>query len=172
MNPLGAFSLEAKAIAAGVLILALLGSLAWFVHHERQIGAAAVTAAVQHAADVATAANAAESARRQATQQENLHEADRFNAARAVDAAGLDAVVRRLHNDAASGRLAAADPAAAGSSQAAGLPAAGMVPADVYLRAVDAAADLAKAVDCLRGVSELCAGDYDALTKSPIGSAP
>lgn len=157
-------SLEFKAIAAAVAIAAALGGFAWLVHHERAIGAEAVTAAVQHAADVATAANAAETARRQATQQENLHEADRFNAARAADAVGLDAVVRRLHDDATSGRLAAAHPASAGASQADSLPGPAVVPAELYLRAVDAAASAAEYADCLRGVSELCARDYDALS--------
>lgn len=157
-------SLEVKAIAGAVAVAAALGGLAWFVHHEREIGAEKVRSAVQHAADVQTAANAVESARRVATQQENLHEADRFNAARAVDSVGLDAVVRRLHDDATSGRLAAVHPAASGAGPASSVPGAPMVPAELYLRAVDAAASAAQYADCLRGISELCAKDYDALS--------
>ena len=162
MSPLGI-----KILAGLALVLAICIGLGLWGAHQEALGRAQADAAQAQQALAGERAARAESDRRVASQQENLNEDQRFASARAADAAGLDAVARRLHDDAARGRLGAADPAAAAASQGSGMPAAPMVRADVYFRALDAAVVLAKHVDCLHGVSELCARDYDALTPRP-----
>ena len=161
MNPFGTFSLEAKLIAGAVALLALLAGVLWVVHDLEAAGAAKAAAAEAKAAAAATAANAAETTRRETAQQENLREANTFNAAAAVDARDLAAVVQRMRVAAAGGRGATIHSgAAAGSSPASG---AGMVPADVFLELVDRAAGLAEYADSARIAGQLCERDYGAL---------
>lgn len=161
--PFGLSVLGVKILAGLALVAALLLGYGLWSAHEQSIGAAIVRADNAQKALAGERAARVESDRRVAAQQENLHEDERFAAARAADAAGLDAVVGRLHDDAARGRLGPVNPAASAAGPAASVPTAPVVSADLYLRAVDAAAALAKYADCLRGVSELCARDYDSL---------
>jgi hypothetical protein len=79
--------LQLRLIVGASIILALVGGLAWFVHHERQIGAAKIRAAVEVATAQAAASAAAETARRLGAQQEVVNEAQK-QAAAAKAAAG------------------------------------------------------------------------------------
>lgn len=152
-----------KLIAAALLALALLGGYAAWHHH---------VTGQQHDADIAeqreadarqAAANQATREAQARTQQENANEATRLDTARADAARGLDATVQRLRDHYAVGAAPAARAGLASASAASSVPQAGMVPAEVYFRAVDAAAELAKYADCLESGGELCAHDYDAL---------
>jgi hypothetical protein len=152
-----------RLIAIALAVAALSAGLWGFIHHQRTLGKAEEVTAETQRALTASIANQAVTAQRIAAQQENLNEDARFATARAVDAASLDAVARRLHDSAASGRLGSADSATSAASYPGSMPAAPMVRADVYFRALDAAVALAKSVDCARGVSELCTKDYGTL---------
>jgi len=155
---------ELRLIGIGLLVLALLGGYAAWHHH---------VTSQQHDADIAEQreANARQAAANQAardaqarTQQENANEVTRLDAARADAARGLDATVQRLRDRYGAQRpIAAVRAGSAGASAASSVPPPGMVPADVYFRAVDAARDLARYADCLESGGELCARDYDAL---------
>lgn len=161
MNPLGSLSLEAKLIAGAFALLALLAGVLWIVHDLEAAGAAKAVEAQNKANAAAAARNQVESDRRATAQQENLREANTFNAAAAVDARSLDAVVQRVHVAAAGGRLAARD---TGTAQG-GAPAAGaaVVPAGLYLQLVDRARELAEYADAAHSAGQLCERDYDAL---------
>lgn len=165
-------SLEIKILAGLALVVALLIGVWAYNAHEQALGAAQFKADAAEKALAATQAAQAESTRREGVQQENLHESDRFNTQRAVDARDLDAVAERVRIAAASGRLAPGNSAAAAPSQAGSVPAAAVVSAELFIRAVEMARDAAKSADCLRGIGELCAGDYGALTNSAASSAP
>lgn len=163
---------EAKLIAGAVAALALAGAVGYVVHHERAIGASAVTAAVadQHAKDVDAAR--AQEARITAVQQETDREADKFNLA-----AQLAAPRARSAADGLQQRFAAinascvpSDPAASGGSAAAS--AAADLRADVLRRVADAALAAASAADAARAAGLRAQGRYDALTNSAAGSAP
>jgi hypothetical protein len=158
--------LEIEALAALVLVTGALAGLHFYDAHQRALGAAAVTSAVQKAAAKAEAVNAARAASVAAEQATNLREANNANFQHQADARGLDAIVQRLHDSAARGGSHAAPTARpAGASQPdKGVPSAGMVPADVYLRAVDAARDASEYADCLSTAGRLCAADYSSLT--------
>lgn len=157
-------SLEIKIVAGLALVVALLIGVWAYNAHEQALGAAQFKADAAEKALAATQAAQAESTRREGVQQENLHESDRFNAQRALDARDLDAAAERVRIAAASGRLAPSNSAAAGPGQAGSMPAAAVVSAELFDRAVQMAVDASKLADCRGGVSELCARDYDALT--------
>lgn len=162
-------SVEAKLIAGATAALALAAAVWGVLAHERHLGAQQLRAAVQHEADAASAANAAEGARRAAVQQENLRDQAQFDARRLADARDLDAAVQRLRQQAAARRRTAPrDPGTAVVGAPPG--AAGDLPADMCGRAVEAvaaAASIAEYADSLRSSGQLCAADYDALRKQP-----
>jgi hypothetical protein len=146
-----------------MLTVVALGAL--FVHHERELGAHAVRAAVAEAAASAAQANAAESARRVTEIQEVTRDAQRSSAQLAVNlaaAAGqrhdidglLDALVRR---GATTG-----NPATAGGSSPAD--AASQLLADLYRGADEAAGIYAAEADRRGTAGSACERSYDALT--------
>jgi hypothetical protein len=154
--------LEAKLIAAALIVAALLAGWLAFQHHEKQIAVDAITADRKDAKAVADVQRAAETA----TQKENTYEAQRL-AARAADDAALarDAGARLQQRAVAAGGRATAA-AAAGSAPAAG---ADVVPADVFGRVVDVARQLAAVAD-QRGIAgDTCERDYSALTAAASG---
>lgn len=158
-------SLEAKAIGYALAAAALLGVLAWFVHHERQIGASAITAAVadQHAKDVDAAR--AKEAQITSDQEAANHEADRFRTAAALAARDARDAGDRLQQRfaAINARCLPGDPAASAGSPAASD--AADVRADVLRRVVEAARLAASAADASRAAGAQAAGAYDALTR-------
>jgi len=164
-------SLEARLIAWAVAAAAALGGLAWFVHHERAIGADAVTAAVanQHAKDV-DAARARET-QIHSDQEAANHEADRFHLAATLDARDARDSGDRLQQRfaAVNARCLPGDPAASGAGAAADD--AVRVRADVLGRVIEAARLAASAADAAHGAGLNAERDYDAL-KSAAGSAP
>lgn len=146
---------EIKLIGYALAVAAVLGAVWAFIAHERGIGEAKAVAAQAQA-------DAKEYQRRVVVQQENLHEANLYAQQVVAGSRDLDRTVASLHERYAPKRATAAAASVPGHAES--VPSADMVPPDVYLRAVDAATELARAVDCLRGVSELCVKDYGALT--------
>jgi Protein of unknown function (DUF2514) len=165
-------SLEVRLIAWAVAAAAALGGLAWFVHHERALGASEVTAAVadQHAKDV-DAARARET-QIHSDQEAADHEADKFRLAAQMAARDArDAGDRLQHRFAAiNAGCVPGDPAASGAGPAADDAAA--VRSDVLRRVVEAARLAASAADAAHGAGLNAERDYDALTNSAAGSAP
>lgn len=159
-----ALPLEAKLIAGAVALAAALGSFAWFTHHERAIGASAVTAAVadRHAKDVDAAR--AEESRIHIAQESSDHEADKFNLAAALAAPRARSAADGLQQRFAAVNVScvpgdtAASPGGPPASSAADLR------ADVLRRVAEAALEVASAADGSRGAGERAAGRYDALT--------
>lgn len=148
-------------------IVALLAGFGLFVHHERQIGAQKVEAAVHAAASEATASAATETTRRIVAIQGVVHDTQESAARVAADAASasvardalrvqLDAVVR--------GRRVPGNPASAVS----GPPVDGSDPigvlADVLGRA-DARADIVERLADERRIrAAACEASFDSLT--------
>lgn len=145
---------ELRLIAYALGVAAVLAAVWGFIAHERSIGAEKIKAEI-------AASTAKELQRRVTVQQENLHEADLYAQQMAAGSRDLDRTVASLHEHFSPSVRPVAAPVPGHPES---VPSPDMVPADVYLRAVDAASELARAVDCLRGVSELCAKDYGALT--------
>lgn len=160
-------TLDLKLIGIGLLVLALLGGYAAWHHHVVVQQRDADQAAQREADARQAAANQAARDAQAQIQKENADDTTRFDARRAVDARDLDATVQRLHDRYAIGAAPAGCAGSASASAASGVPQAGMVPADVYFRAVNAAAELARYADCLESGGELCARDYDALKAPP-----
>jgi hypothetical protein len=150
------------AIAAGVLLAG--AGIGWTVRDWRA-DADALEAAQAHAQVLA--ANALETERRLARQQEAAHAADKMRRAAAADAAAVRDVAERLR------KYAAALGAACGAPTAPDSPAsgsAGPVLADMLGRAVSAAQELAAVADERGAALSECAGRYDAL-RPPAGPA-
>ena len=156
-------------------IVALAGTGAALVHHEREIGAARVERVRQaeHAAAAAVAASAAASAgaetqRREAHIQEIVHATQDQAARVAADAAAADRERDALRLQlaayrAAGGGAVPGHPAAAASSAPAG-PGADVL-ADLLQRAVDRDVELARIAD-ERGVAgSACERYADTLTR-------
>jgi hypothetical protein len=160
VSPLG---LEAKLIAGALALAALLGGLAWFVNHERSLGAAAVTAAAadQHAKDV----DSARTREAQITTAQGAadHEADRFHLAAALDARDAVDADHRLQQRfaAVNARCVPGNPAAAASGQAASQPDAR---ADTFRMVIEAARQLAADADAEHAAGVVAEKHYDALT--------
>lgn len=171
MNLLAMIPLRAWAYLGAVL--ALVAGLAFFVHHERDIGRAEVRAewaaeraALQAAAASATALNQTESIRRTAAQTEIAHDAEtsiaRLDAGRAPAVVAARGLRERAAAVAASCGATTGDPAASGPSPAASAP--GVVLADVLGRLDDVAGELAEALDRSHIAGLACERSYDALT--------
>lgn len=165
-------SLEIKAAAIVALVVALLIGKAAYDSHEQKLGAAPVLAGVQRASDAASAADAVRLVQIQSDQKEDAHEASSRDAARVADARSVDAVVQRLRDNSVRRQAGAPNPGAVGSSQAASLPGADVVPGELYRSALAALADteqdlrdVAGYADCLRTGGQLCADDYAAAVK-------
>lgn len=158
-------SLEAKLIAWAIAAAAALGALAWFIHHEREIGASAITAAVadRHAKDV-DAARTREAQIRTA-QEASDHEADKFNLAAQLAAPRARSAADSLQQRFASINTCSvpSDPAASAGSPAAS--SAADLRADVLRRVAEAALAVASAADAGRGAGLKSEGRYDALTR-------
>lgn len=167
MLPLG---LEAKLIGIALAVAALLAALWGFIHHEREIGAEKVKAAVTAEAQKQATANAIETARRESAQQEISREAESANVRARDDHLAAAGASARLLQRLARRSPAASDPAAADP----GAPASGAatVPLDVFVRIDDAAGQLGAYADQLRISLDACTGSYNALTKPAAGSAP
>lgn len=157
-------SLEVRLIAWAVAAAAALGGLAWFVHHERALGASEVTAAVadQHAKDV-------DAARARETQIHDAQEASDREADKFALQAAMAAPRARSAADGLQQRFAAinagcvpGDPAASAGSPAAST--AADLRADVLRRVAEAALAVASAADGSRGAGQRAEGRYDALT--------
>jgi hypothetical protein len=162
--PFGLSPACVKFIAIGLLVLALLGALAWVIHHLKQEGAAEVIAATaaQHSKDVDAAR--AQEAKIAADQSEAAREADKFNSLAALGAehavrAG-DSVQHRF--DAINARCVPGSPAASAPGQAASD--AADLRADVFRRLREAAGQFAATADHAHGAGQLAADSYDALT--------
>lgn len=157
-------SLEARLIAWAVSAAALLGGLAWFIHHERELGAQGqqLAAARQHERDVAAAR--AREAQIHSDQEAANHEADRFHLAAALDASDARDAGDRLQQRfaAVNARCLPSDPAASGTGAAAND--AARVRSDVLRRVVEAARLAASAADAAHGAGLNAEQDYDALT--------
>jgi hypothetical protein len=157
-------AIELRLLAYVLVAAGVLGLGAWLVHHERQIGADTVNAAVadQHAKDV-DAARAREM-QIHTDQETSNHEADRFRTAAQLDARDARDAGDRLQQRfaAVNARCLPGDPAASAGGAAAD-PAAG-VRADVLRRVVAAARLAASAADASRAAGTQAAGAYDALT--------
>ena len=164
MNPLGTFSLEAKAIAAAVLVLALLCAAWGLVHHFETLGAAQAVADQAKQALAGEQAARAESDRRaSAVQQKADHADQKASAARAdADSARTAAERLRLRLAAAERGRAAVNSCAPDPGASASAPA--FVPYDVFARVDDAAGQLGSYADQLRVSLDACIGSYRALT--------
>lgn len=88
--PFGFSPFAVKAIGIGLLVLALLGAFAWFVHSEREIGAQQVRTEVAAATAAQKAVDDAESQRRVAEQQGIAHDAQLQASAASAAAARAD----------------------------------------------------------------------------------
>jgi len=146
-------------LGAGVLAMCLF---AGFVHHERKVGAEKVVAAAREAAAKATAANQAETQRREVAMKDISNEAQRLST-RAVDdaadarAAG-DRLLDRARRGAAPGNPASAPGGAPGA-------AAVRVQPDMLRDLVQAAQRYAELAD-QRGIAgQACERSYDSLTR-------
>lgn len=156
-------AVELRLLAYGLAAAGVLGIGAWVVHHERQIGADAVNAAVadQHAKDV-DAARARET-QIHTDQEASNHEADRFRTAAQLDARDARDAGDRLQQRfaAVNPRCLPGDPAASAGGPAASQPDAR---ADAFRVVVEAARRLAADADAERAAGSQAAGAYDALT--------
>lgn len=163
MNPLSSFSMEAKAIALGVLALALLGAAWGLVHHVETLGAAQAVADQAKQALAGERAARAESDRRAVAVQQKADHADQAASAARADADAARTADQRLRlrlTAAERGRAAvnscAADPGASASAPA-------FVPYDVFAGVDDAAGQLGAYADKLRVSLDACIGSYEAL---------
>lgn len=160
MNP---FGLEAKLIAGGVLLLALLGALWGFIHHERTLGAAEVTAAATAQALAATQENLRESNRRTAAIESTAHDADQAASAARSDADAARSSGERLRERIAALNRSAADHPAAAASGPASI-SADTVPADLLASVVYSAGRYAAIADEARIAGQACEQSYRQLT--------
>jgi hypothetical protein len=171
MNPLY------KLAAIALVVLGLAGAVTFAIHRygngRYEAGKAEVTAkwdkerAQQAAAALAESqANARETQRRLAAQQESQHEYDAQLAQARRDAAAanaaLDGLRKRANQYAAAARRAASNPAAVGNSAPAS-DAAGVL-ADVLGKLGGRAQLLAAYADAARRAGKQCERDYDALS--------
>lgn len=163
--PFGLSTVAAKAIGIGLLVLALLGAFAWFVHSEREVGAQQVRAEVAAATAAQKAVDDAETQRRMAEQQGIVHDAQLQASAAHVDAAradgARDALRLQLAAFVAANRRPADSPASSGSAPAGD---ALDVLADVLSRADQRAGDLAKLADDRGTAGAACQHAYESLT--------
>lgn len=165
-----------KAALAAAAVSALLGMYAWRVHVEREIGRDEIRAEFNAhiakqmaAAMVEEQANAKESFRRLARQQENQRAQDLLLAAArrdaALNAADADSM-RTQQADTARRWRDALDHSPTGE-QCAAAGAAITVQADLLGRSDGTSGELASYADAARAAGLKCQADYDALTASP-----
>jgi hypothetical protein len=157
---------ESKLIAYVVLLLACIGGLWLFVHHERQIGAERVTAEVAKATAAKAAEDERETVRRVQAQAEIAHDATvQADAARAgAAAADRAAASLRVQLNAFVANARAAHPAPTAASEA-GDPIG--VLATLLGSADDFAGRVAAEADANRIAGDACVRAYDSLTVTP-----
>lgn len=146
-------------IAAGACVVLAL-ALGWFVHHERSIGAQKEHAARVEEQRAAAAAVTKQRAAEESAQKEIASEAQRLSIRAVADAADVHAAAQRLRDRAVAAGDRAAASAAAGSAPASS---AGLVPAELFSRALEEAGRLAALAD-QRGIAgDACVAAYGAL---------
>lgn len=166
--PFGLSTVAIKAIAIGLLVLALIAGFAWFVHSEREIGAQKVRDEVAAATAAQKVADAAETQRRVTEQQGIAHDA-----AIQADAARADAARAAAARNSLRVQLAAVvaanrrptDPASAASGATGGDPLG--VFAEMLGRIDDAAGRYAAEADANRIAGLACERSYDAIAVKP-----
>lgn len=158
-------SLEAKLIAWALAIAGALGGLAWFIHHERDLGASNVRTEVAAATAAQKAADDAETQRRVTEQQGIVHDAQLQASAAHADAAradgARDALRVQLATFVAANRRAGYPATPAGSAPA-GDPIG--VLAEVLGATDDFAGRVAAEADANRIAGLACERAYDALS--------
>jgi hypothetical protein len=154
---------EVQLIAWALAAACALGGLAWFIHHEREIGASSIRAAVTEAGAKAESEAASETERRVAASQETVHVAQTQLAAAsaAAGAAERERTALRVQLAAIRARVMPGHPASAPSSPSDDPIG---VLATVLGDADDFAGRVAAEADANRIAGDACVRAYDSLT--------
>lgn len=158
-----------KMLAGALLVAAVGAGIAWFAHHEREIGRAEIRAQIAREAAAEAARNAKETQRRLDQQEEAQRAHDEDLARAAADAAAARDVAGRLRlrvdELVAAARRGAGNPASGGQRPATEDPIG--VLAELQRRADARAGVLAEYADRARIAGQQCERAYDALTARP-----